>query len=164
MTFATVTAVAGCAEVDCAPRLRANDDADVVARFSFMVANANDALEIDFGSLDPAIVVPNANAVDFVSLNGSDTFGSFATVMLPPNGVGLFVEILANDGKFVAFVLAPSEHPLELVVVVNVCFPASFAAAEPGGGVKGSVDGNGGCDCDVSTVAFWAAKEIDVTL
>lgn len=162
-TFATVTGIDGCEEVDCAPKLSENDDADVVAGFSFVVANPKDAVEMDFGSFDPAIVVPNANAVDFVSLNGSDTVGSFVTVMLLPNGVGLFVEILANDGKFVASVLAPSENPLELVVVVNVCFSASFATPDPVGVVKSLFDGNGGCDCDFSTVAFWA-KVIDVTL
>lgn len=52
------------------PKLNENGDADVVAGLSFEVANPKDGVETSFGSFDPAIVVPNANAPGLLSVDG----------------------------------------------------------------------------------------------
>lgn len=137
------------------PKLNENEDADaVVTGFSFVVANTKDGVEMVFDSFDPAIVVPNASAVAFVSVDAVD---SFVTVMLPKD-ICLFVERLPNDGKFngavVVSVFPPNENPLGI--------SASFAIPEPDG-VKTLVNGSGCCDCGFSTVAF-CANEIGVAL
>lgn len=167
MTFAAVTGV-----LDVGPKLNENGDAGVVTGPSVVVAKPKAGVDTGFGSFDPAIVVPNANPVGFVSIDGSDAECNFVTVMLPKD-VCLFVERLLNDGRFdgavVASVLHASENPLELDVFANVLVPnveigfsASFAIPEPDG-VKSLVNGDGCCDCGFSTVAF-CTKEIGVAL